>query len=178
MLAAPGHALTIVQFVIVTVAVSAGVHALTANVPPTGWMSPLKWMSPFNRALHGVGGTPRQSDELRTIRSRMGGWRRRIHAGVALPEPTLRMVRPLITAALDLDLGEGRQEDARGRVSRSTWAILESDPNELPRWYLPLPPDAHSVANVVNEVLDDLEGLHRAAATREPTPHSGWTRST
>ncbi len=50
--ALPQHGMSIVQLVIVTVAVSTVVYALAVNVPTTRWMSPFKWMSPFNQAAY------------------------------------------------------------------------------------------------------------------------------
>lgn len=167
-LVAPRYALTIVQLVVVTIAISAGLHALAANVPPTGWISPFKWMAPFNQALRD-GATGPVPDELRAIRSHFGGWRRPFEPGPALPDSTVRLLRPLIRAGLDLDLGERRRDQARGRVSARSWALLDADPADRPRWYLPVPPDARTVARAVHEVLDDLDRLHGRTG---PTPSS------
>ena len=73
---APGHVLAIAELTLVTLAAGACVYALSSNVPPTGWISPFKWLSPFGgerrseRRSHGA-------DEIEGIRARLGC--RRLH---------------------------------------------------------------------------------------------------
>ena len=98
----PQHAMSIVQLVIVTVAVSSAVYALAVNVPSAGWISPFKWMSPFNRAAY-QGRRTRPSDELGSIGSKLSGRRQPIENGPPMPPATLRLLKPLIAVALDFD---------------------------------------------------------------------------
>lgn len=173
----PRFALSIVQVVVVTVAVVAGLHVLTVHVPPSGWMSPFKWLSPFvwlppqRRRRTGLG-------EIDLIASKISGWRRPIPSGPPMPSAVLRLLRPLIRTALDLGSPQGLapgvplptppepdlEEDPSlkspcQRLSPLTLAVLASDGPGGPRWYLPHPPHPRQVTEVVNHVLDELERL-------------------
>lgn len=158
-LAFPRHALSVLQVVIVSIAAGAGVFALAAHVPPTGWISPFKWMSPFHAAGAGPP-TGRATDEDAWIRARLSGRRQPLEGGGALPPDTLRLLKPLVEAALEVDGGQkARIASARGRVSRVTWAVLNAEPLKRPRWLQTEGADPDAVAELVDRVLDDVERL-------------------
>lgn len=159
MVAFPGHAVAIVELVLVTAAAATALYALVLNVPPTGWMSPFKWMSPFTRKRLAVadGGA---SDELDLIRSRMSGRRRSVEGGPPLPPDTVRLLKPLIGAALDLDPGaETYPDSARTLVSPLTWAVFTGEAPTGSGWLHTLRPSEPDVAELVHAVLDDLDRL-------------------
>jgi hypothetical protein len=159
LLAFPGHALGIVQLVLVTAAAATGLYALAVNVPPTGWMSPFKWMSPFVGAVRMERVTP-ASQELASIRAKLSGRRLRASGGPALPPETLRLLKPLIRSTLDLDpAGDVVPREAAVRLSPLTRAILACDvPTDL-GWLATVRPDEHEVADAVHRVLDELDRL-------------------
>ena len=166
----PQYALAAGQVVLVTTVISAAVYGLALWVPPTGWMSPYKMWSPFNRS---VGETEfRAVDEIGLIRDRLSGWRQRVDGAPPLPPPTLRLLRPVIASTLDLDL-RGPYPDAPPEgVSDLTWAVLRAQPVDRLRWWRGAMPDAGEVATVVNQVLDELariDGTVGRAATDPPS---------
>ena len=176
--ALPQHALTIVQLVIVTTAVSVGVYALAVNVHPTGWISPFKWLSPFSRTAH-QGRLGHRSDELDWIRAKLSGRRQHLENAPPMPPPILRQLKPLIAAALDLDLGdEPRLASARGRVSPLTFSVLTSEPLDRPSWFRMLPPNEREVAETVHRVLDDLDRLNSGNSPPATSVDSGHARAT
>ena len=173
----PQYGMSIVQLVIVTVAASAGLYALAVNVPSTGWISPFKWMSPFNRAASGR--RTRGSDELRSIRSKLSGRRQLIENGPPVPPEALRLLKPLIVSALDLDTDdEPPPESARGLVSPLTWAVLTSEPLERPGWFRTRRSDEREVTQAVHRVLDDLDGLKAGASGPQRPINSKHERAT
>lgn len=166
----PQHARSIVQLVIVTSAAAAALYALAASVPPSGWISPFRWMSPFGREESPARGG-RGRDDLALIRSRLSGWRKPIEGGPPLPPETLGLLQPLIRRELGLDGDaddEARLAPARRRVSPLTLAVLAADPRTWPSWFRPRPPNRDEVASVVGRVLDDLDRL-AGAAEAEPS---------
>ena len=167
-IAFPQYALSTIQVVIVTLAVVSGLYALALNVPPTGWLSPFKWLSPFGRSAHlEKGGSGPEDIDL--LRSKLGDWRQPIHSGPPMPAETLRLLKPLIRATLDLDPDdEPPPPSARALVSPLTWAVLTSDPPTHSYWFQRLPPNRREVAEAVHGVLDDLERF--AAGTGIPRP--------
>ncbi len=176
--ALPQHGMSIVQLVIVTVAVSSGVYALAVNVPSTGWISPFQWMSPFNRAA-GRRRPRARSDELRSIRTKLSGWRQRIENAPPMPPATLRLLKPLIASALDLDPDdEPHQGSARGPVSPLTWAVLTSEPLQRPYWFRTLRPNEGEVTQTVHAVLDDLDRPQNGAREAPRSIHSTHTGAT
>jgi hypothetical protein len=157
--ALPQHALSVLQVVILTVAVGAGLHALSANVPPTGWMSPFKWMSPFRRKA-GSGRDRNGRDEIDSIRSKLGGRRQQIRKGPALPPETVGLLRPLIRKALDLDPeAEAEWASARSVLSPRSWSILTAPPPGPDHWFRALPPNRPEVAGLVHAVLDEVDRI-------------------
>ena len=160
LIALPRHAMSIVQLVIVTVSVVAGLYALAVNVPPTGWMSPFKWMSPFGRATHfGRGG--KESGEIESIHRKLSGWRQPIQNGPPMPSETLRLLKPLIRAALDLEPGDDAHlASARALLSPLSWAVLTSGASGQPYyWFKMFPPNRREVAEAVHSVLDEVARL-------------------
>jgi len=167
-LALPQHAMSIFRLVILTAAASAGLYALAVNVPPTGWLSPFKWMAPFNRAVHSEG-HERSLDELALIRSWLLGRRQRVGEAPPMPPSMLRILQPLVASALEVSPGdEARWLAARERVSPTTRAVLTTAPLHRPGWLRTLRGDGAAVAAVVNRVLDDLD--HLDLTQREPGP--------
>ena len=172
----PQYAMSLVQLVIVTVAVSTALYALAVNVPSAGWISPFKWMSPFNRAAY-PGRRKRRSDELRSIRSKLSGRRQPIEGSPPMPPATLRLLKPLIAVALDLDSGdEPPPTTARGRVSPLIWAVLTSEPLQRPRWFRTLRPNEREVTQTVHSVLDELDCLKSGASDPRRSVNSSHTR--
>ncbi len=164
----PQYALSIIQIVIVTMAVLAAVYALAVNVPPTGWMSPFKLMSPFGDSAkqNGRGKTP---DQIRLIRSSFGGWRQPMRYGPPMPPGALRLLRPLIWEALDLGPGdEWVLKLARARLSPLSWAVLESGFSRRPFWFFWSPPNQREVAEITQMVLDEVDRI--ASGTENPIP--------
>jgi hypothetical protein len=173
----PQHALTVVQLVIVTIAASAGLYLLTANVPPSGWISPFKWLSPFSEDAH-TAKAEHRSGELDLIRAQFSGRRQRIEGGPPMPPSVLRQLRPLIAGALDLDSrDEKRVAAARSRVSAQTFAILTSVPGDRPSWFRTVRPHPHEVIETVNSVLDELDRL-TGSTQRQPSTDIRQTRAT
>lgn len=155
----PQHAPGIVQLVLVSIAAGAGLHVLSSHVPQTGWLSPFRWLSPFadpgppTRRRHG-------SDEMDSIRSRLAGRRQAVRGAAPLPPEALRLLQPVIAAALGVDPSNRRQMlRARERLSTSTWSILAVEPLARPYWFRTLRPDQWETAEVVHDVLDELERL-------------------
>lgn len=164
--ARPEHVLGVAELVLVTIAAGAGLYALAAHVPPTAWMSPFKWMSPFGggpgpeRRRHG-------SDEIDAIRSKLSDRRQRIAHGPPLPPDVLRLLRPVIADALDIDPDDVAQVAAAGRrLSPLAWSVLASDPIPRSYWLNTLRPNEWEVAEVVHEVLDELEHLPASTSRR------------
>jgi hypothetical protein len=154
-------------------AVVAGLFALALNVPPTGWLSPFKWLSPFGRPirLERGGNGP---DDIESIRSRLAGWRQPIQFGPPMPPDILRLLKPLIRAALDLGPDdEPPSASARALVSPLTWAVLTSDPPTNHYWFQRLPPDRRVVAEAVHSVLDELDRLTAGTGSPRPPTHTG-----
>jgi hypothetical protein len=145
----PQHAMSIVRLVILTAAAAAGLYALGVNAPAT-W-----WKSPFDRRP----GRSRGPDEFESIRSGLSDWRQRIADGPALPPDVVRMLRPLIAAAVEqAGAGGGRRSaGARVHLSHVTRAVLASGSRVRPRWFDMVPPDGRTVAAAVEVVLDDIE---------------------
>lgn len=168
--ALPGHVVGIMELVMVTGATAAGLYALVLHVPPTGWMSPFTWMSPFARK--GARHAGNESDEIDSIRAKLSGWRRALDGGAAMPLDTVRLLKPLITATLDTNPEEPREEErvaaARALVSPLTWSVLTSDVAQGSPWLHAYRPSEHDVADLVHAVLDDLERL--TAGGGEPLP--------
>jgi hypothetical protein len=159
----PQHAMSVVQLVAVTVAAACGLYALSVRVPPTGWMSPFRWMSPFDRTA-AQGWQGHRSDEVDLIRSKLSGRRQRVEGGPPTPPEVLRLVQPLIRAALDLDPGDDAGlASARALVSPLTWAVLTGEALRQPPWFRTLGPNGREVAEVVHAVLDDLDRLSAGA---------------
>jgi hypothetical protein len=152
----PQHALSIVRLAIVTVAAAAGLYALAVQAPST-W-----WMSPFDRRVRRERKGP-GSNEMRWIRSRLAGRRKRIDGGLSLPPEAVRLLQPLIRAALEregLDPADASCLASAGELlSPPTWAVLAQDPVERPRWFRTLWPDVRATAEVVHSVLDDIDHL-------------------
>lgn len=155
----PQHALGIVQLVLLSIAAGAGLHALSIHVPQTGWLSPFKWLSPFAdparpaRRRHG-------SDEMDSIRSRLAGRRQTIQGSAPLPPEAIRLLQPVIQTTLGVDPSDRRQMmRARNRLSTATWSILAAAPLVRPYWFRTVRPNQWEVAEVVHDVLDELERL-------------------
>lgn len=174
----PGHVLSILQVVAVTVAAAAGLYVLAVHVPPSGWISPFRWMSPFRLATRPQrrGG---RSAELEAIRVRMSGRRQRIAGGPPLPPAVLRMLQPALRAALDLDLREGvPPPQARDRLSPAAWTVLTAEPLAGARWFRTLHSDPRAVAEAVHVILDELDRLSVSPGDPPPTPASDPVRAT
>lgn len=158
-IALPQYTLSIVQIVMVAGAVVAGIYALEVSVPTTGWMSPFKWMSPFGRGDQ-PGRKGAKADEVRSIRSRLTGWRQPIQHGPPMPPEALAILRPIIRASLDLDTDDDAGLDsARSVLSPLTWGVLTSDRSRQPYWFQMLPPKKGEVAEAVHHVLDEIDRL-------------------
>jgi hypothetical protein len=175
LLALPGYALGILQLVAVTAAATTALHALASNVPPTGWMSPFKWMSPFAGTPLSEPGPP-DVHELEPIRARLGARRLRAVGGPPLPPDALRLLRPLIRSALDLPPGGPVPREAALRLSPLARSILAAELPRDPRWIDTVRPDEDAVAEVVHQVLDELErldpGPNGEGTPRSPRPHA------
>ena len=159
----PQYAVSIIQLIIVTIAVLAAVYALALNVPPTGWMSPFKWMSPFGESAKRKrrGKNP---DQIRSIRSSLGGWRQPMQYGPPMPPEALRLLRPLIWEALDL----GSEDEwvlqlAQARLSPLSWAVLESGFSRRPSWFSWSPPNKREVSETTLTILDEIDRVTSGA---------------
>lgn len=177
LIALPQHGGTILRLVLVALAATAALHALTAIVPEgsvTGW-----WRSPFERGA--ADALARPSGEIARMRAKMTGRRQRIRGGRPLPPETVRTLQPLIAVALEragIDPGDPSQRQAvRRRVSPLTWAVLNSDPLYLPRWYETRAPDERQAADVVRRVLDDLERIAAGGPVERSEPASPQPRA-
>lgn len=171
LVAMPRQGLSIIQLVMATIAAASGLHVLALNVPPTGWMSPFRWMSPFaptrvpGRGSHGA-------DEIDGIRRKLSGWRQPVDNGPPLPPDILRLLKPLIVEALELDpTHEEPPESAREMVSPLTWAVLTTRPLKAPHWFRTVPPREREVAEVVHRVLDDLDRVASGAGDPAQSIH-------
>jgi hypothetical protein len=147
----PQHAMSIVRLVVLTAAAAAGLYALGVNAPAT-W-----WKSPFDRR-------PRRSrgpDEFESIHSGLSGWRQRLTEGPPLPPDVIRMLRPLVVAAVEQAgaARSGPNATLRVRVAPVTRGILGSGRAVRPRWFRMAPPDKRAVAVAVDTVLDDIERI-------------------
>lgn len=168
-IALPQYTLSIVQIVIVAGSVVAGIYALEVNVPTTGWISPFKWMSPFSRGAH-PGKKSATPDEIRSILSKLTGWRQTLEHGPPMPPEALNLLRPLIRAGLDLDAeNETDLAAARSVLSPLTWAVLTSDQSRQPYWFQMLPPNKREVAEAVHHILDELERLGAGNGDSHPS---------
>jgi len=155
----PQHAMSVARLVIVTCAFAAGLYALAVHVPPTGWISPFKWMSPFRKEVHETR-TAHRADEVTLIRGLMSGRRQRLRDGSVMPASALRLLQPLITAALDLGPDDPVDSPSvRRAVSPLTYAVLTTPPLHRPPWYRTRRPNPRAVATQVQSVLDDLSRL-------------------
>ncbi|NNF12031.1 MAG: hypothetical protein HKN72_02330 [Gemmatimonadetes bacterium] len=165
---APGYVLPITELVLVTLAAGACVFALSSNVPPTGWISPFKWLSPFGgerrseRRRHGT-------DEIEGIRAKLGGRRQRLEAAPPLPPEVLRTLQPLIATAVSAD-GEAPHEAARHRLSERAWSILTAEPLPRPYWIATVRPNPWEVAAVVVDLLAELDRISTDTAARTTPP--------
>ncbi len=163
----PRHALLVVELVLVTIAAGVCLYALASNVPPTGWISPFKWLSPFGgerraeRRLHGA-------DQIRGIRAKLGGRRQRLEGAPPMPPEVLRMLQPVMSSALDVDLEDRPAVEAtRARLSPHAWAILATEPLPRSYWLTTVRPNAWEVAAVVADVLAEIH--HVPTAPKEPS---------
>lgn len=168
--ALPRQASGIVQLVLVTIAAGAALHALGTHVPPAGWLSPFKWLSPFagpDRAKlrqHG-------SDEIDSVRARLAARRQRTEGGPPLPPDTLRLLRPVLETALDVDVTDpSDMADARRRLSPAAWSVLATEPLPRSYWFRTVRPNEWEVAEVVHEILDEIDELPLAARGAKPAP--------
>jgi hypothetical protein len=155
----PRHAVSILQIVIATVAVVAGLFALAVTVPPTGWLWPFKWMSPFGRGATG-GRRDDGPDGFGSIRRKLSGWRLPIGSCPPMPVGVANMLRPLIRSSLRLGPAEEPQPATLpAGISALTWSILTSDAPRKRDWFRALPPHPREVARLVDHVLDDLDSI-------------------
>lgn len=155
----PGEVISTIQLVVVTAAAATGLHVLAASVPSSGWISPFKWMSPFDPALHRRSRV-RGSDEIASISSKLSGRRQRIGGGLAMPPETLRLLDPLIRGALDLNPEDDPAlHHGAGSLSQLTRTILNSDPLRDPPWYRTSRSNPQEVADDVLYVLDELDRI-------------------
>jgi hypothetical protein len=167
LLALPQHAPSILRLVIVTAAASAGLYALAVSAPP-GRLSPFeRWLRP-PRAQQGT-------HEVDWIRSKLAGRRQRIPHGPPLPPEILRLLRPLIEAAVEragVPREDGWVEAARPLLAPATCAVLASESQKRPFWVRLSAPDERGTADAVAAILDDLERLAegRPLAPIPPTP--------
>lgn len=150
----PERAPSIIRLVLVTLAAAGGLHLIMAHGSPAFLLSPFRWTV---RDRDDEGG----SADARRLRTALEGRRHRIAGGPALPAATIRILQPLIEAALDRD-GAGpesplRRAAALQRLSMPTRAILAHDATVNPPWFRTLRSDARSTARVVSAVLDDLD---------------------
>lgn len=171
----PTHVMSIGRIVILTVAIAAALHVLATHVPATGWISPFKWMSPFNRRDPKRG--RRGPDELELIHSYLTARRQPVEDAPPVPPAVLRILQRLISAKLQVTPRAARAGSARDRerVSPLTWAVLTAEPMRRPTWWSTLAADPDEVARLVRHVLDDLEGpAHRSVVRWAPTPDVGF----
>lgn len=171
-IALPQHAATLVQLVLITVPAAIALFALSISVPEWGGV---RWLlSPFKRPSR-TGATGWGTDELDRIRGDLSRRRQPIPDGTPLTPGALRVLQPLVRAALERNgLNPDHREDlevARKRVAPLTWAVLISEPLLWKNWYETLRPDEAQVAEVVHRVLDDLDRLSfDATGVPSPTP--------
>lgn len=174
LVAFPRHALSIVQLVVMTIAAGAAIYVLAVNVPTAGWISPFKWLSPFSLTAH-PDRLGHRSDELELIRGKLSSRRQKLEDGPAMPPAVLRQLKPLIAAALDVDVRDEKQlRTARARLSRVSYAVLTAHPLERTSWFNTVPGDEVEVVRTVHQVLDDLDRLSTGG---HPTPMSPAIRA-
>lgn len=150
----PQRAPSIIRLVLVTLAAAGGLHLILAHGSPAFLLSPFRWTL---RDADDQGG----SADARRLRSALEGRRHRIAGGPPLPPATIRILQPLIEAALDRD-GAGpdsplRRAAALQRLSATTRAILAHDATVNPPWFRTVRSDADRTAEAVSRVLDELD---------------------
>lgn len=174
LIALPQHVVSIAQLVILAIAASAGLRALASHVPPTGFMYPLKWGSPFGDAGP-AGRRISTNDEVGRIRAALSRPRQRLGGPPPLPPETLRLLRPLLRAALELDRDAPiTAAHLPEHLSPAARAVLLTDPLEHGSWIRTTRPDERAVSETAHALLDEVEELaretpaHRTAPTRSP----------
>lgn len=173
----PTHALTIVNLTVVTAALSFAVHALAANVPPSGWISPFRWRSPFASGAH-RGATGHRADEIGHIRNLIGGRRQEVPGAPPMPPGVLRILRALIASALDISLRDREAVRAcRRTVSPLTFAVLTCVPHRRTTIWNTRRGDAHEVTAVVHRILDDLDRIAPGGEARRTSPERPRTEA-
>lgn len=162
----PARAGDVLRLVLGALAVAAALHALGANVPVggvDGWVR-----SPFGRR-RATAPAPR-SDETARLRARLLGRRQAVPGGPWLPPDTLRLLRPLIAAAI-------RRRGMTGPPSPATRGVLQTEPLAFPDWRLTRRADPRRTAEAVLALLDDLDRPDAADARRAaPTPNDRGAR--
>lgn len=91
-----------------------------------------------------------------------------------MPPDTLRLLEPIVAAAVDIDPEDPEQVAAAlPRLSPLTGAVLASEPLVGPHWFRTRRPNQWEVAEAVHRILDELEALSLAPSEPEgPTsPH-------
>ncbi len=163
-LALPQHVVSIAQLVILAVAASAGLRALASHVPATGLMYPLKWGSPFGDAGP-AGRASAGGDEVARIRAALSRPRQRLSGAPDLPPEALRLLRPLLRSALELDrdapVDPDRLPDSLSPAAR---AILTTEPLPHGSWVFLSRADERGVTETAHAVLDEVEHIAEEAA--------------
>jgi hypothetical protein len=166
----PQHGMSIVRIVIVTIAAGAGLYALALTSPPAWWRSPFDQLREPARQ--------RRPDELDWIRSRLGGRRQRIMSDAALPRETVRLLQPLIGAALEREGLDPGDRASRWLLSPLSRAVLTTDLEKRPHRLRMMRPDARSTAELVHAVLNDIDRIPIRARGTTPRIHTSPPRAT
>lgn len=167
----PQHAVSVISVTVAGVAAAVSIHLLVTNTK--GLREGPWWrdMSPFTRARART--NPRNVPrDLERVRSMLGRTRHRGSNHAPLPFEVERALSRTIRIALDRErlnpFDPAQSELVRRTLSPLTWSLLHEDQGSegQGRRQRMLQPDEKGVAEVVHQVLDDLD---RLAAVGTPT---------
>lgn len=174
----PHRAGDILHLVVVTAAAGVSVHVLATTIPE--WAAARWVLSPFKHRPPPGSATDERTDEISRIRDEISRRRQRMADGTPMTPATLRRLQPHVRVALEregLDPAHGPDRDAaRARLSPLSWTVLTNEPLAWKDWYQTRRPRPGQVAEVVHQVLDDLEQLSPGYAPRS-APDAPRTRT-
>ncbi|NNM34533.1 MAG: hypothetical protein HKO53_15750 [Gemmatimonadetes bacterium] len=155
----PGLSARVIRIVIVAGAAGTALFVLRTQAA-RAW-----WTSPFNVVRHRPN-APGSSPELDRVAAKFEGRRQPVPGGTALPPETIRLLRPLVVAAMARHRGPG----ADAELSALTRALPELEPQVWPRWFQTRSPGPTRVAQAVHQVLDDIDRMEAHALHSDSTP--------
>lgn len=148
----PALSARVIRIVIVAGAAGAALFVLRTQAA-RAW-----WTSPFNVVRHRPD-RPGSSPELVRVAAKFEGRRQPVPGGTPLPPETIRLLRPLVVAALARHRAVGTETEA----SALTRALPGLEPQVWPRWFQTRSPRPTRVAQAVHRVLDDIDRMEAHA---------------